>query len=135
MKDGEPTRNRGVQHLWRKFLSGKNMSTLKKRWADLSRKKSLEKTREEKLLQYYRDLHWLNMKRAELRAPDLLRVLRTEESAKEFSTHQESIIVATHMVTRLLDELNQLAATSPQEVDDFVKKAKSSLDALASSHF
>ena len=70
---------------------------------------------------------------ATIRAPNILNAIRLEETAKGSRTRQESMILATRMITCLLNELNRIAAVSPQEADDFIEKAKSSLDIIASS--
>jgi hypothetical protein len=133
MKDDESMINRGMQGFWKKVLSGKKTSLLKKRWVGFLRKKPLEKAQEERLLEQIRDLHWLTIEKAKMRAPHILNGIRFEEITKESRTRQESMILATSMITCLLNELNRIADISPQEADDFIEKAKSSLDIIASS--
>jgi len=133
MKDDESMRNTNLPRLREKTPCQKSKSSLKKRLIAFFRKTPLEKIQEEQLLEKIRDLHWLTMERAKIRAPNILNAIRFEEITKESRTHQESIILATRMITCLLNELNRLAAVSPQEADDFIEKAKSSLDIIASS--
>jgi hypothetical protein len=135
MKDDEPIKSRDLPGLGKKVTFKKNMSFLTKRLVDFFRENPLEKTQEEQLLEKIRDLHRLTMEKAKIHAPNILRTIRFEEAAKESRTRQEFLILATNMITCLLNELNQIADTSTQETNDFIEKAKSSLNAIASSHF